>query len=153
MKLEEALRSLLQIPAVSAAFIVSERGHVLYKQVPESLDETALSLAGERITRLCDALDQRDSVVEWAILRFERHRVCVHRMGAALLCVVATAEVDPSSLRTAMNGVCVRLEPAVHAAIQRTHKVIAEALAGFDPAGPKPAEQRGGRERRSRSRP
>src|SRR6185369_11553320 len=102
-------------------------------------DDTALSEASGRLTRLQETFAAAGDQLEVAVLRYRDHKLYVKVFAEGMLCIVTDSAVNMAALRMAANLVGRRVAPALQTASAAPpppeRGPPARASAGYAPPG------------------
>ena len=129
IELAASLGTLKDVAGILGSFVFTEDGRLVAREIPALFDDTALSEASGRLTRLRETFAAVGDRLDVAVVRFRDHKLYLKVLGGGMLCIVAEGGVNMPALRMAANLVGRRLVPA----LERV------ALEPPQPAAPPPA--------------
>ncbi|HKQ67738.1 MAG TPA: hypothetical protein VJT73_00290 [Polyangiaceae bacterium] len=93
------LATLRDVDGVIGAFIISDDGQLVDKDLPSIFDASLFHEAGPRIVRLRDTLSSSGDEMEWCSLRFNDHKLNVRVTPMGFLCVISSSTVNVPALK------------------------------------------------------
>ena len=127
------LRSLFDLQGVYGSFLVTTKGDVVARALPEVVDDVTLLEVGGRVIRLADTFESVGISPELCILRFADHKLYIKNVVSGALCILTGSDVNFPALRMAANVVARRVGPD-----------LARVLAGATDSLTPPPTARGG---------
>jgi hypothetical protein len=107
----ELLAPICRLDGIWATFVLSGTGQLKLWDVPRVLTEEALDQVSTPLVSLCDALGRGYSEIDFCVLRFAKHRLCLHATADGMVCIVASPAVNMPALKTAAAITLRRLGP------------------------------------------
>jgi predicted regulator of Ras-like GTPase activity (Roadblock/LC7/MglB family) len=111
-----SLGTLKDVAGIMGSFVFTEDGRLVAREIPAMFDDTALSEASGRLTRLRETFAAVGDQLDVAVVRFRDHKLYLKSLGGGMLCIVAEGAVNMPALRMAANLVGRRLVPALERA-------------------------------------
>ena len=111
------LGSLFDLQGVYGSFLVTTRGDVVARALPEIVDDATLFEVAGRVIRLADTFETVGITPELCVLRFADHKLYVKCLVAGVLCILTGSEVNLPALRMAANVVARRVGPELARAL------------------------------------
>jgi predicted regulator of Ras-like GTPase activity (Roadblock/LC7/MglB family) len=108
-----ALGTLRDVEGVVGSFVVDSQGGVLARDMPNVVDEHALSGAARRVARLRAALETGGRKAEQCSLRFGSYLLVARPEGRVVLCVLVSGAANLMSLHMGATLVARRLASEV----------------------------------------
>jgi predicted regulator of Ras-like GTPase activity (Roadblock/LC7/MglB family) len=108
-----AMGPLRDLPHVQGCFVVSEMGRLLARDLSALFGDDILAEVAPRALRLCETFSHNGEEMRGCTLRFKDHLVLLRPMRDGILCVLASAEVNPLALRMGLNLTVRRLNAAL----------------------------------------
>jgi predicted regulator of Ras-like GTPase activity (Roadblock/LC7/MglB family) len=115
--LHASLGTLKDVSGILGSFVFTQEGRLIAREIPALFDDTALSEASGRLTRLCDTFAAVGDRLDVAIVRFRDHKLYLKALGPGMLCIVAEGGVNMPALRMAANLVGRRIAPVLERAV------------------------------------
>jgi len=134
-----SLATLRDVGGITGSFVFTRRGRVVARELPAMFDDTALSEASGRLTRLQETFAAAGDQLEVAVLRYRDHKLYVKALPDGMLCIITDGVVNMSSLRMAANLVARRIA----AALQTANTLPPAPPARATPATPIPTRPAG----------
>lgn len=115
-EVQTALAPLRDLPHVQGCFVVSEMGRLLARDLSALFGDDILAEIAPRALRLCETFSHGNEELRGCTLRYADHLVLLRPMRDGILCVLASAEVNPLALRMGLNLTVRRLNAALEPA-------------------------------------
>jgi predicted regulator of Ras-like GTPase activity (Roadblock/LC7/MglB family) len=115
-ELHASLGTLRDVSGILGSFVFTQEGRLVAREIPALFDDTALSEAGGRLTRLCETFAAVGDRLDIAVVRFRDHKLYLKALGPGMLCIVAEGAVNMPALRMAANLVGRRIAPGLERA-------------------------------------
>ena len=110
----DLLSPIRRLDGIWATFVLSGTGQLMLWDVPRVLTEETLDQVAAPLVSLCDALGRGYSEIDFCVLRYAKHRLCLHATADGMICVVAAPAVNMPALKTAAAVTLRRLGPLLH---------------------------------------
>ena len=123
-----SLGTLKDVAGIMGSFVFTEDGRLVAREIPALFDDTALSEASGRLTRLRETFAAIGDRLDVAVVRFRDHKLYLKALGSGMLCIVAEGGVNMPALRMAANLVSRRIAPALEQAARDPAPPEAPAL-------------------------
>ena len=117
------LSTLRDVDGVEGAFVISDEGELVDKDLPAMFDAQLFSEVGPRIVRLKDTFASGGDDMDSCVIRFADFKLYIRAMQRGFLCILSTVGVNMPALKMGVQ------------LAQR--RILAEA--GLDPGSPSSA--------------
>jgi predicted regulator of Ras-like GTPase activity (Roadblock/LC7/MglB family) len=124
-QMRQSLATLRDVGGITGSFIFTRAGNVVARELPAMFDDTALSEASGRLTRLHETFAAAGDQLDIAVLRFRDHKVYVKTLPAGSLCIISDGSVNMPALRMAASLVGRRVAAALDAVASAPSPVLA----------------------------
>jgi hypothetical protein len=108
---QQLLSSISQMDGVWATFLLSRSGELLLWDVPRIITEDVLDNVAFPLSRLREALGRGDPAIDFCVLRFAAHRLCLHATADGMICILTSPAVNLPALKIAATMTLRRLNP------------------------------------------
>ena len=107
----QLLSSISEMDGIWATFLLSRTGELLLWDVPRIIREDVLDSVALPLGRLREVLGRGEPQIDFCVLRFSEHRLCLHATAEGMLCVLASPTVNLPALKMAATITLRRLNP------------------------------------------
>jgi predicted regulator of Ras-like GTPase activity (Roadblock/LC7/MglB family) len=115
-EMRDSLATLRDVVGITGSFVFTRRGRLVARELPPMFDDSALSEASGRLTRLQETFAAAGDQLEVAVLRYRDHKLYVKSFAGGMLCIITDGVVNMAALRMAANLVGRRIAPALETA-------------------------------------
>ena len=105
------LSSISDLDGIWATFLLSGMGDLVLWDVPRILGEEVLDSVGVPLCRLRDVLGRGEPDIDFCVLRFAEHRLCIHANADGMICILTSPTVNMPALKMAAALTLRRLNP------------------------------------------
>lgn len=138
-----ALGALRDVAGVHGSFVLKLSGELVGKDLPAVFHDELFVEVGARLSRFVETMAADGDEVASAILRFDEHRLYVHRFAHGLLAVITANDINAAALRMALTLTTRRLEPEIVALLTNPPPPVAPRGVSLTPPPPSVAGSHG----------